>query len=72
MAVAEEDFLLFNKNNQENWLLVDLDASFSDAVSSKDCTPTAMVFLLNRTECSLLLCFPFGNSGSSCCSFEDV
>ncbi len=50
MAVADEDSSLFNEDDQENWLLVDLDASFSDAISSKDCTPTVMVPLLNRTE----------------------
>ncbi len=72
MVVAEEDSSLFNEDDQENWLLVDLHTSFSDAIPSKDCTPTAMVPLLNCTECSLLLCFLFGNSGSSCCSFKDV
>ncbi len=61
MAVAEEDSLLFNKDNQADWLLVDSDASLSYAISSKDCTPTATVPLLNRTECSFLLCFPFDN-----------
>jgi hypothetical protein len=70
MAVAEEEFLLSNKDDQENWLLVDSDASFSDAVSSKDCTSTLMVLLFNPTESSLLLCFLFDNLGSSCCSFE--
>jgi hypothetical protein len=35
MAVAEEDMSLFNKDDQENWLHVDLHASFSDAVSSR-------------------------------------
>jgi hypothetical protein len=72
MAVAEEDSSLLNKDDGENWLLVDLHASFSDAVSSKDCTPTATVPLLNSTEHSLLLCFLFGNSVSSCCSIKDV
>jgi hypothetical protein len=72
MAVAEEDSSLFNEDDQENWLLVVLHASFSDAISSKDCTPTATVPPLNHTEHSLLLCFFFGNSGSSCCSFKDV
>ncbi len=57
MAVAEEASTLFNKDNQENWLLVDSDASLSYALFSKDCTPTAMVPLLNNTECSLLLVF---------------
>jgi hypothetical protein len=70
--LAEEDFSLFNKDNQENWLLVDLDASLSGALSSKDCTPTVMVPLFNRTERSLLLCFLLGNSGSPFCSFKDV
>jgi hypothetical protein len=72
MAVAEEESSLFNEDDQENWLLVNLHASFSDAISSKDCTPTATVSLLNHTECSLFLCFLIGNSGSSCCSFKDV
>jgi hypothetical protein len=72
MTVAEEDSSLFNEDDQENWLLVKLDASFSDAISSKDCTPTATVPLLNCTERCLLLCFLFGNSGSSCSSFKDV
>jgi hypothetical protein len=72
MAVAEEEFLLSNKDDREKLLLVDLDALFSDAVSSKDCTPTLIVLLFNRTECSLLLCFPFCNLDSSCCSFEGV
>ena len=72
MAVAEEDSSLFNKDNWENWLLVDSDASFSYAISSKDCTPTATVPLFSRTECSLLLYFVLGNSGSSCCFFEDI
>jgi hypothetical protein len=72
MAVAEEDSSLFNEDDQEKWILVNLHASFSDAVSSKDCTLTATVPLLNCTECSFLLCFLFGNLGSSCCSFKDV
>jgi hypothetical protein len=72
MAVAEEDSSLFNENDQENWLLVNLHALFSIALSSKDCTPTVMVPLLNCTECSFLLCFLFGNPGSSCCSIKDV
>jgi hypothetical protein len=72
MAVAEEDSSLFNEADQENWLLVNLHASFSIAVSFKDCTPTVMLPLLNCTERSLLLCFLFGNLGPSCCSIEDV
>jgi hypothetical protein len=52
MAVPEAEFSLFDKDDQENWLEVDLDASFSDAESSKDSTPTAMVLLLNCTELS--------------------
>jgi hypothetical protein len=72
MAVSEEEFSLSNKDDQENWLLLDLNASFSDAVSSKDYKPTLIVLRFNRTECSLLLCFPFGNLDSSCCSVESV
>jgi hypothetical protein len=72
MAIAEEDSSFFNKDDQESWLLVDLDASFSYAISSKDCTPTATVPLFSHTECSLLLYFVLGNSGSSCCSFTDL
>ncbi len=72
MAVAEEEFLLSNKDDQEKWLLLDSDESFSDAVSSKDCTLTLIVLLFNCTERSLLLCFHFGNLDSDCCSFESV
>jgi hypothetical protein len=32
MAVAEEEFLLSNKDDQEKWLLLDSDASFSDSI----------------------------------------
>ncbi len=35
MAVAEAEISLFDKDDQESWLEVDLDASFSDAESSK-------------------------------------
>jgi hypothetical protein len=70
MAVPEEEFLLPNKDDQEKWLLLDLDASPSDAVSSKDCTPTMIVLLHSHTEHSLLLCFCFGNLDSNCCSFK--
>jgi hypothetical protein len=56
MAVAEEEFLSSNKVHQENWLLVDLDASFSDAVSSKDFTPTLIVFF---TVLNIVFCFVF-------------
>jgi hypothetical protein len=59
MAVAEKDSSLFNEDDQENWLLVDLDASFSNATFSKDSTPTATVPLFNCTERSLWLCFFF-------------
>ncbi len=72
MAESEEELLLYNKDDRENLLLVDLDASFSDSVSSTDCTLTLIVLFFNRTECSLLLCFPFGNLDTSCHSFEGV
>jgi hypothetical protein len=70
MAVAEEEFLVSNKDNGEKWLLLDLDTSFSDAVLSKDCTPTLIFLLFIHTEGRLLLCFSFGILDSDCCSFE--
>jgi hypothetical protein len=70
MSVPEEEFLLSSKDDQEKRLLLDSDASFSDAVSSKDFTPTLIVLLFNRTEHSLFLCFHFGNLDSDCHSYK--
>jgi hypothetical protein len=46
MAVlAEEDSSLFNEDDQENWLLINSHATFSIAVSSKDCMLVAQMLV---------------------------